>query len=254
MRTRAGNWFLLVGLSGWACTPAQPQRPPTPAVRDAGVSAEDVRVVVVLPTPTAATTLPPDAGPVTPDAAALPTNTGNGCTPHGPENTAAACTDRIDNDCDGQIDCADNDCLRVAAAAGCDRDASARITPTANCIWHGPENTTAACTDHVDNDCDGQIDCADNDCLRVAAAAGCDQDASARITPTANCVRRGPENTAAACADRIDNDCDGQIDCTDNECAPPAVTVCPPRPAPRPTVAAPRPAPRPTVAAPPAPR
>ena len=64
------------------------------------------------------------------------------------------CSDQLDNDCDGQVDCADPDC---AAAPAC----AATCTPY-------PE----ICSDGTDNDCDGQVDCADPDC---AAAPICIQ-------------------------------------------------------------------------------
>jgi hypothetical protein len=56
------------------------------------------------------------------------------------ENTAALCSDTLDNDNDGLKDCADPDC-----AAFC------TVTPE-------------ACQDGIDNDLDGKIDCADTDC------------------------------------------------------------------------------------------
>ena len=41
-----------------------------------------------------------------------------GCTGSGPENTPGACTDMIDNDCDGLTDCADSDCFGEPACCG----------------------------------------------------------------------------------------------------------------------------------------
>jgi hypothetical protein len=84
---------------------------------------------------------------------------------------AEICSDGIDNDLDGNSDCADTvDC---AAAA--------------NCIEAGN------CNDGIDNDLDGDSDCADTvDC---AAAA--------------NCIEAGN------CNDLIDNDLDGDTDCAD---------------------------------------
>ena len=51
-----------------------------------------------------------DAGP--PD--------GGACVPAAPgEYGVAACTNGIDDDCDGQIDCADNDCSAVPGSTEC---------------------------------------------------------------------------------------------------------------------------------------
>ncbi len=55
------------------------------------------------------------------------------------------CADGMDNDCDGDIDCADTDCQ---------------------------VGTESLCADGIDNDCDGIIDCFDVDC--VAATPDCD--------------------------------------------------------------------------------
>ena len=41
-----------------------------------------------------------------------------------PENTAAACQDRIDNDGDGYVDCRDQDCGAIVTCAG-----GARVVP-----------------------------------------------------------------------------------------------------------------------------
>ncbi len=68
---------------------------------------------------------------------------------------AEICTDGIDNDFDGKIDCADSDC---AAAPSCQ-------PPPAE-----------VCTDGIDNDRDGKVDCADSDC---AAAPSCQPPADA---------------------------------------------------------------------------
>ena len=66
------------------------------------------------------------------------------CTAPTPENTAATCGDTIDNDQDGNIDCADTDCAGLGPC--------------------GLENTDAKCSDNIDNDGDGATDCADTDC------------------------------------------------------------------------------------------
>lgn len=104
----------------------------------------------------------------------------NSCTPT-PEN----CTDGVDNDCDGAIDCRDSGCSADPACVVC--------LPV-----------TETCTDALDNDCDGRIDCADNDCsLDAACNGGC--------TPSARSERK-------SCGDGTDNDCDGLTDCQDRDC------------------------------------
>jgi hypothetical protein len=94
------------------------------------------------------------------------------------ELVAEICGDGLDNDGDGQADCADGDC-----------DASPL------CI----DTTEAICDDGLDNDGDGQIDCADSDCLGIGLCSA--------------------EVTANACSDGFDNDGDGLTDCADPGCA-----------------------------------
>jgi hypothetical protein len=109
-------------------------------------------------TMSAAVTVCPRDGGVTPDVA---------CTPTGPENAVGACGDRIDNDCDGYTDCVDRDCSCVGTCAAF----------RAGCTCGGAENTTASCRDAVDNDCDGFIDCNDFGCSTNPAITFCPRDA-----------------------------------------------------------------------------
>lgn len=107
------------------------------------------------------------------------------CTPTGEENTMAACTDGVDNDCDGNLDCRDFDC------------------PTEAC---GSEENVRACTDGMDNDNDMNTDCDDFDCRDLVVCAG--------------------EATNANCSDGMDNDGDGDTDCDDENCQDEAIVVC----------------------------
>ena len=89
------------------------------------------------------------------------------------------CFDGVDEDLDGDFDCADSDC---AAEPAC----------------------TEVCDDGVDNDLDGDVDCGDDDCeLDPACAEICD--------------------------DGVDNDFDFATDCLDEECLgdPACASVCP---------------------------
>ncbi|MEM7608303.1 MAG: endonuclease/exonuclease/phosphatase family protein [Myxococcota bacterium] len=96
------------------------------------------------------------------------------------ETSASACSDGVDNDADGTIDCSDLDC-RMADDDLC-----------------GAENAAQRCTDGLDNDANGLIDCADNSCRALSVCH---------------------EASDAACADRLDNDVDGSTDCEDADCA-----------------------------------
>jgi hypothetical protein len=96
-----------------------------------------------------------------------------------PENTAASCSDGVDNDGDSFVDCTDFDCQ---GAGFC-----------------GSENTAALCSDGVDNDNDTFVDCDDFDCQ---GAGFCDN----------------VEDTAATCSDGVDNDSDSFVDCDDFDC------------------------------------
>jgi hypothetical protein len=97
-----------------------------------------------------------------------------------------ACTDRIDNDRDGAVDCADPDCAGNVACAV-------------------PRSETS-CTDVVDNDRDGAVDCADPDC---------DADPACALPAS-----------ELDCGDGLDDDGDGAIDCDDTDCL--ASTLCVP--------------------------
>jgi hypothetical protein len=94
-----------------------------------------------------------------------------GCTPTEP--TEVTCNDGLDNDCDGLVDVDDPDCQMECSAypdkGTCNADP--------DCQWQGsPKNgscgdacvatepTELACSDGLDNDCDGNVDCADSDC------------------------------------------------------------------------------------------
>lgn len=78
------------------------------------------------------------------------------------------CSDGVDNDADGALDCADSDC---AANAACAED----------------------CSDGIDNDNDGAADCYDTDCT-------------------------GTQACAEDCSSGEDEDVDGAIDCDDSDC------------------------------------
>ncbi len=146
------------------------------------------------------------------------------------------CTDRIDNDGDTVVDCADADCFSDPA-----------------CKPAGiPESTTSLCSDFVDNDGDGAVDCDDSDCASTKACKGSWKGAGAAAhTPGPDLPMDLPEEgqgvnveeligkfgdkdgerSDETCSDGIDNDGDGRTDCADFGCRFDAsVRVCAPSP------------------------
>jgi hypothetical protein len=147
------------------------------------------------------------------------------------------CGDRIDNDGDSVIDCADADCEHAA-----------------ECKQGGQrEQTNQLCSDFIDNDADGKIDCEDLDC-QSAGVTACRGSYKGEVPGVQG--RKGQhfalppldegmsvdqligklgdkdgERNDYACSDGIDNDGDGKTDCADYGCRfDPQVTICNPQP------------------------
>ncbi len=164
------------------------------------------------------------------------------CTPlpagvEGPFGTAT-CADGIDNDCDGIVDAADQNCVLVCVPTpeicdGKDNDCNGVIddniaaTPTTcgvgACANNGQRvcqngqlvdtcqprpagaeqfGVGTACSDNIDNDCDTLVDAADPGCFTPAPAV------------------------EQACFDGVDNDLDGRVDCADPDCATAVDAAC----------------------------
>jgi hypothetical protein len=163
------------------------------------------------------------------------------------------CDDRVDNEGDGQIDCADLDCNNRACGTGCLCKNSVR-TET-NCVdginndndagtdidCRDPDCTGLACgagcscavdggkteidcliSNNVDEDGDGPINCIDPDCrgLRCVAAPSTRLCLTDGGTTGNACACNGVVNPGAesVCNDGLDNDCNGTIDCKDFSC------------------------------------
>jgi len=97
--------------------------------------------------------------------------------------TESNCSNGVDDDLDGAVDCFDPDCAGDPACAA------------------GPE----LCSGGADEDGDGLIDCADPDCNNQSCGLGC------------VCTAGAPKETS--CSDTNDNDGDGFTDCLDPDCA-----------------------------------
>ena len=110
------------------------------------------------------------------------------------ENFLETCSDGIDNDSDGLVDCEDTGCSELD---------------------HCKESSDATCVDGKDNDQDGFTDCKDPSCCPYAT---CYKDATCG------------EKTWQACTDGADNDNNGLTDCADFSCR--AIPECCTRPIP----------------------
>jgi hypothetical protein len=124
------------------------------------------------------------------------------------------CNDSIDNDCDGKVDCIDNECATDAACIVCtDNDTDGYSVEGYSCgAVDCNDNDLAVspgavehCSDVIDNDCDGLVDCADADCNGDIACA-----------PV--CIPEASSEKGKKCRDGIDNDCDDVIDADDPDC------------------------------------
>ncbi len=121
----------------------------------------------------------------------------------GPEPVDEICTDGVDNDGDGAVDCLDlADCFdseRCSREVDCDNHQDDDFDGSVDCDDSDcAEACTEDCADGIDNDGDGRIDCQDSDC---AADVACN-----------------PYSYEVDCTDGIDNDGDGGIDCQDYDC------------------------------------
>jgi hypothetical protein len=137
------------------------------------------------------------------------------------------CNNGRDDDCDGATDCADSQCA-CADADGDGFGATASLCcPFAgiDCNDSNPNvnpGATEVCTNGVDDDCDGLIDCNDPNCDADYDNDGycdvpgpCCQFAEADCNDHDAAVHPG---AAEVCDDGKDNDCDGLTDCDDSDC------------------------------------
>ncbi|MFH1403263.1 MAG: hypothetical protein ABIH11_03235 [Candidatus Altiarchaeota archaeon] len=171
------------------------------------------------------------------------------CSPNcAAEDNTRLCTNGIDDDGDGGVDCYDSDCIRIAGVnpekrcgnrkdEDCDGLVDCSDTDCKNkraCVIRVKgEDKARKCRNQVDDDGDGTIDCDDQDCLNAVRGIAerkcknnkdddCDgdvdcDDQDCRIKKP--CVKgKKNENDAKKCRNGVDDDGDGYIDCDDQEC------------------------------------
>ena len=125
----------------------------------------------------------------------------------------------IDADGDGLAGCSDPDCEGKLCGLGHECREGA-------CVCAGGESETQ-CSDGLDDDCDGRVDCDDSDCQELplcSAETACDDDNDNDGDGYADCDDPGCngiglcEYFEQSCADGIDQDGDGLTDCEDLDC------------------------------------
>lgn len=143
----------------------------------------------------------------------------------GNENTVAACTDEIDNDGNGFIDCDDFGCCAVVtcgADTSCGMRPDAGMNPNVACDGPSePENTPALCSDGCNNDHadDNFGDCNDFDCCEHRT--DCPANTACGMRGGGACPGDPvPENTLTACTNGCSDDHDDNtfVDCEDFGC------------------------------------
>ena len=94
-----------------------------------------------------------------------------------------SCFDSNDNDCDGTIDCADEDCKEELRCK----------FPGCKIIEEGKpelfETIETTCSDQIDNDCSGSADCSDPNCVNIEPS--CCQCGDCQCNARDDCLAQG---------------------------------------------------------------
>ena len=96
------------------------------------------------------------------------------------DDCAEVCSDRVDNDADGAVDCEDTDCLdaTVCLDQGTGGAGTGGMPPMGGqLLYMAPVDFEYDCADEVDNDRDGLTDCDDPDCTCSSSGGAGGSDA-----------------------------------------------------------------------------
>ena len=170
----------------------------------------------------------------------------------GGEDSANKCSNGRDDDKDGLTDCDDPDCAAFCGGEVCtDNDTQSCVTSELGICADGTETCSGGawgtcvrdndpvaeiCDDGLDNDCDGDTDSADSDCVSTCT----DNDTRTCDTGQQGICQAGTETCSSGawgsciadnspvaedCGDGLDNDCDGFTDANDPDCQSACVPV-----------------------------
>ena len=164
------------------------------------------------------------------------------CTPTS-ESSLQNCTDGIDNDCDGYSDCNDASCYEIADPqelaqfkSDCQSKGIAldhtlvdelKVQEYFAELKKGVPTTVIdyneeTCSDKIDNDLNGLIDCADSNCAHVAYCQDIEDEPAPRPSDFDSLPTEQKKAILAQekqlCEDGIDNNKNGKIDCDDYDC------------------------------------